>query len=305
MRRPLGCEHRPVRAPFPAFVALAALAIACGGPTPDLTKDPPRSSPSAPVATAGVAVSDRPLFDAHIHYSQDAWAGLSPEGAIAILREAGISRALVSSTPDSGTMRLYALDPALVVPILRPYRTRDDVGAWTRDPSVVPYVTSTLQRGVHRGIGELHLAPGDAGTPVVRAIVDLAVREGIFLHIHGDDRAIAEVLDLAPRARVLWAHAGMSASAKTVRGMLERYPDLRVELALRGDVAPGGRLDPDWRDLFIDHARRFMVGTDTWVPSRWTQVVEGHRLTREWLAQLPAEVADRIARRNAEELFGR
>jgi hypothetical protein len=73
-----------------------------------------------------------------------------------------------------------------------------------------------------------------------------------------------------------------------------------VELALRSDVAPGGQLAPAWRDLFLRQPARFMVGTDTWVPSRWAGYVDVQTDTRAWLRQLPADVARRLAVENAE-----
>jgi len=40
-----------------------------------------------------------------------------------------VPRAIVSSTPDDGTLKLYEKSPKSVVPFLRPYRTRDDMGS--------------------------------------------------------------------------------------------------------------------------------------------------------------------------------
>src|SRR2546428_14195446 len=80
----------------------------------------------------------------------------------------------------------------------------------------------------------------------------------------------------------------MSADARTVGRLLDRFPKLWVELALRSDVAPGGRLDPEWRARFLRHADRFMVGTDTWVTSRWEAVESSTRDVQEWLAEPPA-----------------
>ena len=278
-------------APPSAAVSPVVPPAARGSPPPSTS---PRSSPQAQQVE---------LFDAHIHYSQDAWALYSPEQAIEILRDAGIRRALVSSTPDGGTQRLYALAPDLVVPMLRPYRSRGDIGAWTRDPTVVAYVESTFRRGVHRGIGEFHIVPGDAATPVIRAIVALAIREDLWLHAHADEHAIAELARSDRRAKVLWAHAGLSSTPEAVRSVLDAHPNVVAELALRGDVMWGQAIDPTWRDLFLRYPDRFMVGTDTWVPSRWEDVVSGHTRTRAWLAQLPPEVASRIASGNAERLF--
>lgn len=65
----------------------------------------------------------------------------------------------------------------------------------------------------------------------------------------------------------------------------------------------GPVIDPAWRDVLVRFPDRFMVGTDTWTPSRWEDVVAGHQRTRAWLAQLPPDVAARIASGNAERLF--
>ena len=41
------------------------------------------------VGTPSVA-AELPIFDAHIHYSHDAWEKLPPKQAVAILRQAGL-----------------------------------------------------------------------------------------------------------------------------------------------------------------------------------------------------------------------
>ena len=255
-------------------------------------------------ARSGTAADDLPIFDTHIHFSQDAWSMYSPDEALAILDQAGVGRALVSSTPDEGTLRLYERAPDRVVPILRPYRTRSDMGTWTRDPSVLAYVEERLQRGFYRGIGEFHLGPGDATASVPLGFAALAAERSLVLHAHADDVAVSELLMVRPDIKVLWAHAGMRASPATVGRLLDLHPNLWVELALRSDVAPGGALDQHWAALFERHRDRFMIGTDTWVPSQWTRLPSLMANVQEWLRQLPREVAEAMAFRNAERLFG-
>jgi hypothetical protein len=46
-----------------------------------------------------------------------------------------------------------------------------------------------------------------------------------------------------------------------------------------------------------------MLGTDTWVTARWEMLVEGMQAIRGWLRELPREVAEQIAYRNAERFF--
>ena len=76
----------------------------------------------------------------------------------------------MSSTPDDGTLKLYERDPKRFVPILRPYRTRDDMSTWWRDPAIIPYLEQRLAKGVHKGIGEFHIHGKDIRTPSSSAL---------------------------------------------------------------------------------------------------------------------------------------
>lgn len=259
---------------------------------------------TAPGAGARAQTADLPIFDTHIHYSAPDWAEYPEERILGILQTAGIRRALVSSTPDDGTIKLYQKDPRRIVPILRPYRTREDIGHWWQDPSVIPYLESRLALKVHKGIGEFHLFGGQSGTPVIKRLTEIAVRENLYLHAHSDEVAIVELFTLEPRLRVIWAHAGMSSGPQAVGALLDRYPNLWVDLAIRnGDVAPGGVLDAGWRAVFLRHPDRFLAGTDTWVTSRWEALPSSVAEVRAYLGQLPREVAEQIAYKNAERLF--
>jgi hypothetical protein len=249
---------------------------------------------------------DLPIFDTHIHYSAPDWVEYPPDRILGILQRAGVKRALVSSTPDDGTLTLFAKDRQRIVPILRPYRTRDDMGHWWQDPAVLAYVQERLQKnpGVHKGIGEFHLFGGQTGTFVIKRITELAVKENIYLHAHSDELAIIELFTIEPRLRVIWAHAGMSSGPQAVGALLDRYQTLWVDLAIRNsDVAPGGTLDPGWRAVFLRHPDRFLAGTDTWMTSRWEALPGSVTEVRGYLSQLPRDVAEKIAFRNAERLF--
>ena len=259
------------------------------------------SAGGGPVARAQ---DDLPIFDTHLHYSSDGWATFSADAILDLLAQAGVYRALVSSTPDDGTLALYERAPDRVVPVLRPYRTQADMATWTTDPTVVSYVEERLARGVYRGIGELHLSAGQAANLAPRRFADLAADQDLVLHAHADATAVAALVDLRSDVKVLWAHAGMSDTPATVGALLDRYPNLWVELALRTDVAPRGALDPAWEAVFRRHPDRFMIGTDTWIASRWPQLPRLMADVRAWLRQLPRDLAERIAWRNAEALFG-
>ncbi|MBI4241177.1 MAG: amidohydrolase family protein [Candidatus Rokubacteria bacterium] len=255
------------------------------------------------VGTPARSAQDLPIFETHLHYSENSWNSYSPEAILAILDKAGVMRALVSSTPDDGTLKLHTKAPTRIVPILRPYRTRQDMATWYQDPAVLAYVEERLKKGIYKGIGEFHLSGGQTGTPVIRRLVELAVQKNLILHAHSDDRAVEELFALNPNVKILWAHAGMSAGPDVVGKLLDRYQNLWVELALRTDVAPGGSPDPAWRALFLRHPDRFMIGTDTWVPSRWEALPGYLDEARAWLRQLPRDVAEQIAFKNATRLF--
>ena len=203
---------------------------------------------------------------------------------------------------------LHRAAPDRIVPILQPYRGEVRSSNWIDDPKLIDYLEVRLKLGVHKGIGEFHLfdLPGSTATPQVRKMAKLAAARNLFLHIHSDPGPIEAMFRVEPKSRILWAHAGMSSSPDAVGALVDRYENLWVEVSFRGgDIMPGERIDPAWRDLFLRHPDRFMVGTETYMSDRWavyTGLIDEHRA---WLRQLPREVARKIAYKNAERLFGR
>jgi hypothetical protein len=244
-----------------------------------------------------------PIVDAHMHYSHDAWTSVPVQDVLAILKKAGVKRALISSAGDDGQQRLYAAAPDLIIPELRPYRTRADVASWFRDESVIPYLESRLNTYRYAGIGEFHLYGADADLPVPRRMVELARKHNLFLHAHSDVDAVERLFRQWPQARILWAHAGFDRPER-VAEMLRKHRNLWCDLAFRTDHGPGGRVDAAWKSVFLEFPDRFMVGTDTYTPERWHYVGEHAAWSRAWLSDLPRDVAERIAWKNGETLFG-
>jgi hypothetical protein len=261
----------------------------------------------AAAALLGLSLSghcqELPIFDAHLHYSHDAWESVPPADAIAILRKAGLKRALISSSGDEGTQRLYQAAPDLVIPELRPYRRRGETGTWFKDNSVISYLTENLKKNRYAAIGEFHLYGADAELPVPRAMVQLARQYNIFLHAHSDVDALERIYRQWPQARVLWAHSGFD-RPENVAAMLRKHRNLWCDLAFRTDHGSGGKVDPAWRKVFMEFPERFMVGTDSYVPERWHYIPEHAQWSRAWLGDLPREVAERIAWKNGEQIFG-
>lgn len=249
-----------------------------------------------------IGAQQLPIFDAHLHYSHDAWANLPPPAAIKLLREAGLKSAMVSSSSDEGTQMLYAQAPDLIIPVLRPYRQRGELSSWLRDPTVITHLETRLKAYRYAAIGEYHVYGADADLPVVRRVVELARQYKIFLHSHSDADAIERQFKQDPQARILWAHSGFD-EPERVAEMLRKYPNLWCDLAFRSDHANGGKVTPGWRKVFLAFPDRFVVGTDTFTPERWYFVAEHANWTRQWLADLPSDVAKRIAYQNGEALF--
>ncbi len=249
-----------------------------------------------------------PIFDAHIHYSHDAWDVVPTAQVIELMRKAGLRRALVSSSNDDGTRKLYDAAPDLIVPSLRPYRSRGEISTWARDASVIEHLEQRLARYRYAAIGEFHLYGADAELPVPRRMIELATRHGLILHAHSDADAIDRIFRQDPGAKVIWAHSGFDRPA-VVREVLRRHPTLMADLAFRSDMAggaaaSGARIDPDWRALFLEMPDRFMVGTDTFTPERLHYIGPHAEFSRGWLAALPPEIAQRIAWGNAERFIG-
>lgn len=282
----------------------AATSEPVSGPplTPTSAAPPATPTPTNTVTPTASTVGAWPITDAHIHYSHDSQALFTPAEAIDRLRKAGITRAFVSSSSDDGTQALYALAPDLIVPVLRPYRTRSETSSWLSDETVIPYLEERLKRYQYIGIGEFHVYGADADSPIMRRVVQLAKEYGLLLQVHGDVEAVERLYRQDPDARILWAHAGF-ASPAVLREMLGRYRLLWADLALRTDAASNGELSPEWRALFLDFPDRFLLGTDTWVPDRWNAIGPNAEWARLWLPTLPPAVARNIATGNAETLM--
>jgi len=272
----------------------------------------------APAAYAG------PLFDAHLHYNQEAWDGRSgphpPADVLARMQRNGVKAIIANSRPNDGTKTLAAAPEAraagiTVVPFVRLYRNRADYTNWFRDESIFAMVQDELARGTaagpYRGLGEFHLYDSaNANGPVARKLMALAEEKQLAVLAHVDDTAVDLLMANAPSKgqslRLIWAHTGIGgAPVARVRALLERYPLLLGELSYRpGLTCAGGRLCPEWRELILQHPERFVLGSDTWINPRWESYDQTLHDYRVWLADLPPAVAQRVAWGNAAALFG-
>ena len=271
-------------------------------------------------AAAGVARAEPyagALFDAHLHYNEEAFAAYPLPDVLARMKRAGVRAILANSRPNDGTKSLAAAQAqtavagVTVVPFVRLYRNRADYTGWFADETIVTMVLDELARGTaagpYRGLGEFHLYDSaNANGPVAARLMRLAQDEGVAVLAHVDDAAIPLLLAHAPKARLIWAHSGIGgASVERVRELMRRYPTLLGELSYRPGLTNGdGHLSAAWKALFSEFPTRFMLGSDTWVNARWSEYEALMLAARVWLGDLPPATAQRIAWRNAAELFG-
>jgi Amidohydrolase len=261
--------------------------------------------------TTPLAADDRlKIFDAHLHYNWEPKPYLSLDAVLALFKQHHVTGILATSRPNDGTHALLAAKAegkapdVAIVPFIRPYRVRADVATWFGDPGIYELVTSEFKRGGYRGIGEFHIFGKAASSEWVKKTVDFAVANDLYLHAHADEEAIEILFGHNPKARIIWAHTGFSLAPDRVAALLARYPSLWGELSYRSGIVDGAnKLTPEWRALFMKFPDRFLAGSDTWIDQRWASYGEIIASYRALLAQLPIEVARRIAHGNAQALF--
>jgi len=264
---------------------------------------------SLPVALVAIATwkpaYEPPIFDAQVHYNQEAWSRISVKAIINTAEELNVPWLLVGSTPNEGTFRLFRKDSDRVIPMLVPGKTREDRDNWYADVRMLEYIEAELKlkQRRYRGIGEVFLFDAQAKTPVVKRVLELAVTHRLVFHTRSDPAAIKHIFSQQPALRVLWAHAGIDVPPEKVSILLDYYPRLWVEISHRVSVAPRGKLSPEWKALMLRHPDRVLLGSGTYTSDYWHKFRTYMSDYRGWLKDLPPDVAEGIAYRNGLALF--
>jgi predicted TIM-barrel fold metal-dependent hydrolase len=258
---------------------------------------------------------DGPLFDAHLHYNDDAQGPHPLADVLGRMQRSGVRALIANSRPNQGTKTLAGAREATraagvtVVPFVRLYRNRDDYGTWFADESIHAMVLAELAAGTasgpFRGLGEFHLYDSaNADGPVAARLMKLARERGLAVLAHCDEVAVDKLMVHAPGTRLIWAHTGIGGTpVARVRELLQRHPSVLGELSYRPGLMDNGRLSPAWREAFLALPERFLVGSDTWINQRWQHYEALMDEARGWLGELPAEVARRIGWGNGAALF--
>ena len=270
-----------------------------------------------------------PLFDAHLHYNDEACVHDTPapgcphplSDVLQRMQRNGVRAIIANSRPNDGTKALAQAREqtraagVTVVPFIRLYRDRADYNNWFRDPTIADMVRSELTQGTpsgpYRGLGEFHLYDSaNAQGTIARELMVLADRQNLAVLAHVDDVAIEQLMQHTPSkgqtTRLIWAHTGIGGTpVARVDELMARFPRLMGELSYRpGLTCDDGQLCPDWRALILKYPDRFLIGSDTWINQRWLYydgLMQGYRT---WLGGLPPDVARSVGWDNGARLFG-
>ncbi len=257
-----------------------------------------------------------PLFDAHCHYNDEAQSPHPMADVLGRMQKSGVRAIIANSRPNDGTKGLAAAREATraagvtVVPFIRLYRHRADYSTWFADPTIAEMVRAELAAGTasgpYRGLGEFHLYDSaNADGPVAVQLMKLARERNLAVLVHCDDVAIHKLMGHAPGAQLIWAHTGIGGvPIERVRELMTLHTSLRGELSYRPGLIDNGGLAAPWKALMSALPERFLVGSDTWVNQRWQHYEALMAEARSWLAELPAEAAQRIAWGNGAGMFG-
>jgi predicted TIM-barrel fold metal-dependent hydrolase len=257
-----------------------------------------------------------PIVDAHAHLSGAKAIDAYAEAA----RRHGITRVVLL-----GVGGVQKEDRAWIAAAARKHPDLVVVGVPVPDPTSEAGATAldaALAAAGSRVAGEVHVRQvgsrnidRDPAGPELGRILDVVARRGAPLVIHYEltdpaAAALDRALAAHRTATVVLAHAGEGPPPR-VQGLLERNPNLVVDLsgmhfqrkpALATEAGP---LDREWKALVERMPDRFMIGLDLWAPRLFEPAMLDRlmRWTRRILGELPPDVAERVAHRNASRLF--
>lgn len=113
------------------------------------------------IGAASAADYNGPLFDAHLHYNNEACTHETPApgcphpmaDVLDRMQRNGVRAIVANSRPNDGTKALASAREqtraagVTVVPFVRLYRDRADYNNWFRDQTIVDMVQAELKRG--------------------------------------------------------------------------------------------------------------------------------------------------------------
>lgn len=191
------------------------------------------------------------------------------------------------------------------------------------------YLNRGLGDGTLAGVGEIfannlnstpfdwHRQKWPLDGPAVKALYEVVARHNAFIafHMEGAADSIEQLERLAAsdrRGRIILNHCGVNVPPQEMDRLFSVHSNLYCEVSVRYPPIMPPRpytqifgytsINPEWRELIIKHADRIMVGTDASNTHTFQESINNVR--RGLLANLPPEVARKVAYGNAVALFG-
>ena len=257
-----------------------------------------------------------PLIDAHAHL---------PSARAIDAYAAAMERHHVTKVVLLGVGGVQKDDPAWIDAAARKHPDRVITAIPLPDPTdgaAAGRLETELAKSGARVIGEVHLRQvgrrnieRDPGDPAFGKILEVAAKRGVPVVIHYEltdaaTTALDGALAAHRRATLVLAHAGEGPPAR-VEGLLARNPNLLVDLsgmhfqrkpALASETGP---IEPAWKALIEKFPDRFLMGVDVWAPRLFEPAMLDRLFTwtRRVLGELRADVAERVAYKNAAALL--
>lgn len=133
--------------------------------------------------------------------------------------------------------------------------------------------------------------------------------------LQGNIELFEALLSHNPATRIIWAHTADTTgdlSAELLRDLLVKHTNLYLSLRLapaRRQATDGkdnildsaGNIQTEWQRLIQDYPERFIIGSDIFWGER--DAVPSQTLATSFLAQLPHDIAERIACLNVATIY--
>jgi len=256
-----------------------------------------------------------PLIDAHGHLPN----ATAIDAYIAAMRRHNVSRVLLL-----GVGGVQADEQEWIDAALKKYPDLVAAGVRVPDPTnmaAAGQLDVELSRTKARVMGEVHIRHAsrkierDPSAPAFMQILKLSAQRGVPVVIHDElTPAAAASLEAAlaahRQATIVLAHACQSKPAALER-LLARNANLMIDLsgmhfqrtpALANETGP---LDRSWKALITKMPDRFLMGLDLWMARLFEPAMLDRLMTwtRRVLGELPPDVAEQVAWKNAATLY--
>jgi predicted TIM-barrel fold metal-dependent hydrolase len=256
-----------------------------------------------------------PLIDAHAHLPN----ATAIDPYVAAMRRHNVTKVLLLGVGGVQPEEQEWIDAAL-----KKYPELVAAGVRVSDPTnmaAAGQLDVELSRTKARVMGEAHIRQvsrnieRDPSAPAFMQILELSAQRGIPVVVHDElSPAASASLEAALAAHrqsvIVLAHAGASKPA-ALEPLLARNANLMIDLSgMHFQRTPSlasekGSLDRGWKTLITKMPDRFVMGLDVWMASLFEPAMLDRLITwtRRVLGELPPDVAEQVAWKNAATLY--